>query len=369
MADISQITLPSGSTYTLKDAQARQDIADLTGAVSGGIHFIGETTTNLSDNDTTNPIVIDSKNVTAVAGDLAISGTKEFIWSDISNKWHEFGSTGSLKALAFKDSASGSYTPAGTVSQPTFTGTAQNGLAVSTAASGTTTYTPAGTISQPEFTGTAGNATATYTPAGGVAIATGSGTANYTPAGTVTQPTFTGTEATLAISGGEGTTTYTPAGNVSKPDITITPSTTTINSITAVGTLPELTTTVTNETLTIGFSAGTLPTKGNDTSVMTNASAALDNAPAFTGTGTRLTATYTPAGSVSQPTFSGTGVELTGAFTGTEATITSSYTPSGTVSQPSFAGTGVRLVSEGFTPEGTVSQPTFSGTTDTITVS
>lgn len=367
MADISQITLPSGSTYQIKDAQARQDIETLTGSLSGALHFLGVTTSDIADGSETNPIAIDSKNVTAVAGDIAIKGDKEFVFSEIDNKWHEFGDLGSLGALAFKSSATGSFTPAGSVSQPTFTGTKKTGLTVSPAASGNATYTPAGTVSQPTFTGTAGTASATYTPAGSVTVKAGN-SSNYTPAGTVTQPTFSGTAATIAVSGGTGTTTYTPAGSVSKPNITVTPSTTIVNSITAVGTLPTLTTTVSNENLTIGFSQGTLPTKGSNTTVMTGASAALAATPTFTGTGTRLTASYTPAGTVSQPTFSGTQTALSGTFSGTEATVESSYTPTGTVSQPTFTGTGKRLVVEDYTPAGTISKPTFTGSAGTVTV-
>lgn len=52
----------------------------------------------------------------------------------------------------------------------------------------------------------------------------------------------------------------------------------------------------------------------------------------FTGTGTRLTASYTPAGSVAAPTFTGTAVRLvtgniavpstyTASFSGTAATL------------------------------------------------
>ena len=82
MADISQITLPSGSTYYLKDAKARQDIETLTGSLSGGLHYLGVTTSNISDGSTTNPVVIDSDNITATAGDLVIRGDKEFIFSN-----------------------------------------------------------------------------------------------------------------------------------------------------------------------------------------------------------------------------------------------------------------------------------------------
>lgn len=88
---------------------------------------------------------------------------------------------------------------------------------------------------------------------------------------------------------------YTPAGTNSKPDITVTPTTGTVNSITDVGTLPSATMptyTVENEVLTITagtFNAGTLPTKGEDFSVMTGATAALDAAPEFTGTQATIT--------------------------------------------------------------------------------
>lgn len=141
---------------------------------------------------------------------------------------------------------------------------------------------------------------------------TASGT--YTPSGSVAAPSFTGTEATIE-------STYTPAGSNSKPDITVTPATTTVTSITDVGTLPScthpvLTTVVTGKDLAFvwtdgSFSAGTLPTKGADQIVMTGATAALDNAPVFTGTAGTATATYTPAGSNSAP-----------AFTGSEGTVT-----------------------------------------------
>ena len=366
---ISQITLPNNTTYDIKDAKARQDISDLTGAMSGAMHWVGVTTTALTDGSETQTITVDSKSYTATAGDVVAYGTQEYIWSDVSNTWRDFGSLGSLKALAFKDSASGSFTPSGTVSQPSFTGTENSGVTVSAAGSGDATYTPAGTVSQPTFSGTEVSFSTNFTPSGSVAISTGSGTANYTPAGTVTQPSFTGTEATLVVSGGSGDATYTPAGSVSKPDITVTPSTATVNSITAVGTLPELTTTVSNENLSISFSQGTLPTKGSDTSVLSGVTAALASTPSFTGTGSRLTATYTPVGTVSQPSFSGTAVELTGAFTGTEGTVSGNVTAAGTVSQPTFSGTGARLITAAFTPAGTVSQPTFSGTEGTVTVS
>ena len=164
MADISKITLPSGTTYDIKDAKARELINTLGSPTS----YLGVTTTAITDGATTSPITIGDKSITPKAGDIVAYGSSEFVWSDTESKWREFGSTGSLKALAFKDSASAAYTPAGTISQPTFTGTKA-------------------TIS------------ANYTPAGTVAISKGTGTANYTPQGTVSTPTITVTPNTASV--------------------------------------------------------------------------------------------------------------------------------------------------------------------------
>ena len=78
-----------------------------------------------------------------------------------------------------------------------------------------------------------------------------------------------------------------------------------------------------------------------------------------------MSVTGTPSGTVSQPTFSGDGVQLK--FNGTAMTSTGTFTPAGTVSQPEFTG-GESVVSVTGTPTGTVSQPTFTGTPATITV-
>lgn len=74
---------------------------------------------------------------------------------------------------------------------------------------------------------------------------------------------------------------YTPEGTVGAPTISVTGDTTgTVNSITDVGTLPTFS--VSNEVLTI--TAGTLPTKGSDTTVVTATGTISASAPTFTGT-------------------------------------------------------------------------------------
>lgn len=256
MADLTQITLPSGTTYDLVDAGARELISE----IQAYSDYLGVTTTALTDGATTNPITIGGESVTAKKGNIANYGSAEFIFN--GTEWQLFGDLSALGSLAYKNSASGRTTPAGSVSQPT-------------------------------FTGTQGNVSVSGTPSGSVTISVGTGTANYTP-----------------------------AGSVSKPNITVTPSTTTVNSITAVGSLPSLTFTVSNKNLTIGWSAGSLPTKGSNTTVMTGASAALAAAPTFTGTGAQLTASFSGNSLTSSGNFTPSGTVSKPNFTGTEATVT-----------------------------------------------
>ena len=352
MPEISAITLPSGTTYTLKDSTARA-------ASVGGLSLLGVTTTALTDGATTNPITISGTSVTAVNGNIAIYQNKEFVWVDTDSQWHEFGDTTGLGDLALKDSASGTYTPAGTVSQPTFSGTqatikpkvtAAGSVAISTG-SGTANYTPAGTVSQPTFSGSETTSTGSFTPAGNVTISkAATGTANYTPEGTVSQPTTTVTLNTA--------TKYVAASATGGGSVTA--------GSAASCTLPVLTTSVTNETLTLGWSAGSF-TANTPTAV---------TLPSFSS---QTIATGVQSASTTQPTFTGTGAVLTGTFSGTAGSVSVKGTPSGTVSQPTFSGPGVDLEAtftgtevEGsatYTPAGSVSQPTFSGTQATITVS
>lgn len=155
MPDISKIMLPSGTTYDIKDAVARQGVA-------GGIQFRGFTTTTITDGSTTTSYVVDGVTKTAANGDMVISGNKEFVFSTEDNKWHELGDTTDLGDLAYKDSASGSYTPAGSVTVSVAT-TTNKTATVAPAGSGEATYTPAGSVSAPTISVAANGAGATTT--------------------------------------------------------------------------------------------------------------------------------------------------------------------------------------------------------------
>jgi hypothetical protein len=79
--------------YLLK--QLKAFIAEL---VTKGVSLIGETSTALTDNSTTNPIIVDGESYTAQPNDAVIYGRKEFLFD--GTKWHEFGD---LSGLSSKD--------------------------------------------------------------------------------------------------------------------------------------------------------------------------------------------------------------------------------------------------------------------------
>lgn len=298
-------------------------IAGLTGAM----HFVG-----IKD---VLPAVGESND-----GDVAIVGTTEYVFA--AGEWKELGDEGtlvrktftiagidmvdnitaaelqtalSLKALAYKDSASGSIEVVNGVENHT------------------------------------------YTPEGSVSVTLSQTATQITSSGAITPE-------------GSVTGTVTAAGTVTAPTITVTPSTATVKHIANVGSLPSLTPAsytapslgdaVTSgfavngmianvaegsETLTFTsaataqavtdrgafnagsykaaeFSAGSLPTLGAEQTVVTGITSASATAPTFTGTETAIAATF--AGNEVAVSVSGSydkaAVE-SASFSGTEATI------------------------------------------------
>lgn len=342
MADISKITLPSGTTYDIKDATARAAIDALSGYVTYG----GVTTTVLTDGSTANPISINGENVPAVTGMIVTYQSKEFVWNGTA--WQEFGDLSAMGNLAFADTASASYTPAGSVSLTNGNTT----TTVKQASSGTATYTPAGSITGGTFTGASMTSTGSFTPSGSVSLSNTNKTATVSPASS-------------------GTATYTPAGSVAAPTISVATagSTTTIKNPTSVTVAKTVTAaapgatapsnaityySVTGETLSLyqlGYTTGASITT-SDVTVKTGDASYSANAPAFTGTGVRLV-----TGNISVPS--------SASFSGESGSVSVSGTTTGSVSALGFSGTAVRLVTDN------ISVPTsasFSGTAATITV-
>ncbi len=306
MADLSKITLPSGTTYDIKDATAREMIEDL----SGYTKYLGVTTTELEDGDTTNPIMINGESVTAVTGDIANYQSREFIFNGTA--WQEFGDLSGLGDLAFKDTASGS----GTVEVPkTFS----------------TTITPA--AKEVSVTGTT-SGSVSLTKSNVTVSKAGSGTATYTPQGS---------NASSSVS---GSCSVTPSGSVSAPTISVKTAgaTTSVTGITSVGSMPTYT--VNNETLTI--TGGSTPTAAEAVNCKTGDAAYEATAPTFTGS----SSTGTISGTAAAQTFTGTGARLVtdsevatdASFTGASMTSTGSYTPAAGTASTSVSTTESKTV-------------------------
>lgn len=276
--DIEKITLPNGTTYNIKDSVAREQIATITSGIGGGMEYKGVTTTKLVDGSTETTIVINNSNYTPINGDIVIYEDKEFIFATVghTSTWHEFGSTGSLKALAFKDTASANVTSGGTVSAPTFTGKAK-----SVSVSGNATVT----MPQVEW--------------GVEDVNTGK------------------TSIKTASLGTTDTSVVTPTAKATGTAVSL--NTTSIDAVDSVGSLPSWSASVDGETLSFSFNAGSLPTKAAKTVatgvgsvtqptitcgqlqvIVPNASVSMTS-----------TGSYVPEGTNSTPIFTGTPQTIT----------------------------------------------------------
>lgn len=290
MADISKITLPSGTTYNIKDQGAR----DLIDEMSGYTDFLGVTTTALTDGATTNPIKINNVDVTAKKGNIATYGSAEFIFNGTA--WQAFGDLSGLGDLAFKDTASGS----GTVAVPkTYT----------------TTVTPTTTTKYVAGSATGGGSASKSTVTVSKAA---SGTATYTPEGSVAAPTIS------VKTAGSTTTVKNPTAKTVVTDMAVASPA----SATATGELVYCS--VSNETLTLSKfveTTGASITTANVT--VKNGDAAYQaTAPAFTGTGARLQTDSDVYTTVTMPSFSSQTI----ASGITSATTTTATTENKTVS-------------------------------------
>jgi hypothetical protein len=183
---ISQITLPVevegqlvSTVFDIKDTAARQMIEDLGNA----LYWMGITTTELTDGATTNPVTIEGESVTAEIGGMVSYEGLEFVWN--GSAWQAMGHA-NFGALAFKSSASGSYTPAGSVS-----------VTPAQAADTTASVVPFGAANVPTAFSVA-NEVLTIVP--GTAATAGTAVDVVTASGAVTATAaFVGTAATITV--------------------------------------------------------------------------------------------------------------------------------------------------------------------------
>lgn len=376
MADISKITLPSGTSYNIKDATARSDLAGKISAPSSptsGDILTFNGTTWVADDPPPGAFIATYGTTTAAdiyaahqAGYVCVCtylGITMYLIEVSSTFAHFLGLWGGTAYWVSVSSILGwenGQTAMASLNSPTFAGTPKaptaavgtNSTQIATTAfvanaiasvlSGgvifrgqTTTALTDGSTTNPITIN--GNS---YTAVQGDLVVSGnkefifdgthwielgdldalgdlawkdSASGSYTPTGSVSVSTNSTTNKTATVSkASSGAATYTPEGSVSAPTISVATAgaTTTVNSITDVGTLPSFSATVSNENLTLGFSQGTLPTKGSNTTVKTGDASYTASAPTFTGTGARLV-----TGNIAVPS------SYTATFTGTAATI------------------------------------------------
>ena len=284
---------------------------------------------------------------------------------------------GKLGKLAYKNDATGTINPEGDV-EVTITPVAKivnvTGTGTATATVSVTdgsTYTPAGTIDAPTFTGTATEVTVSGKAAGTVELNVDAAaeTKNYTPTGTVSG-TFKGTEQQIEVQ-------FTPTGDVALEGITVTPTTEEISYLgSADVTMPKMQMEVSGQTLILGWTDGS--TKAGTTKSIVTGVEHGEATAKFTGKQQTVQVPYTPAGELQGLTFAGTGVGIGATFTGGDLNLSGSCTPQGNIAAPVFHGNAVGLeatideVSVTASGEYTPAQPqvsaTFTGNQTTVTV-
>ena len=414
MADISKVNI-GGTTYNIKDRQARLDIESLQNSVTGAMHYIGTTIDPTSIKENSKEVAYvktDDENATTAigfytgtaptattytyngvtynvtykelkAGNVVICGKLEFVYSDTDKAWHEFGSTGSLKALAFKDKASGRYKPKGNVSS-TFSGTAKtvkHTVTNSGSVSASGSFTPEGTVTQGAKTTAAVVASYPGTTSKMVK-ATVHDTPTAKTAALVTDPRLKTVKALTnklvqtSIAGVSGSTTASKASAAS---------------------VAGMTASVADETLTltpqsVSFSNITVPVAATAVSVATGEVSSLGTG-SYVATGVSSTSGDCVIGVEGSRTDVVVGIEagdevevatgeLSPSATGSEV-MTGLGTPTTKtvltdVDNPTFEGSegtvnvtgtnsGVVVADHEITPEGTI-ESTFNGTEETITV-
>ncbi len=220
----------------------------------------------------------------------------------------------------------------------------------------TASYQPKGSVSKPTFNGTA----STHTHAISTEDAT-STTGNYQPKGTITAPTIKSKTISVSVPVPTDLTittntagNYQPKGTISKPNVSWNSkdAKTVVTAISAISpstaTVYTASPTVANEVLE--FVASTVMTGVTGGTV--------------TGTASVIGANSTMQ-LAAAPTFTGTTVAI-GLQSGTVA-ATADF--DFTLNAPTFNGAWAIFENDAatITPSGTISQPTFTGTTETIT--
>ena len=136
---LQTVKLPNdATTYYLNDTEARSAIDAIDQKITGGMHYLGITSTDVKTAPTTQVVSVESTDITAAVGDVVIYGQYEYIWNGTT--WQLFGTPNlndlnGVGAFGYANTGTGSTTPEGTI-----------GFA-DTAVGDTGNYTPDGDVS------------------------------------------------------------------------------------------------------------------------------------------------------------------------------------------------------------------------------
>lgn len=326
---ISEVQLP-GSTdiYEIKDSYAREQIE----ALNNYTDYLGVTTTTLTDGATTNPITINGKSVTAKKGNIVNYSSKEFIFNGTA--WQEFGDLSGLGSLAYKNNATGSFTPTvsktGTVTanNTTLTAAAIPVTLSTTAVTGATSFKAVNNLTSTKAAVTVGyskatsgsvtvDSSATFTgtlTSAVTGVTGGTGTKNTASSLALYSVTtdgislVTGIPSTATATGGAATvgsaTVYGLAASTTKymtdAETLNKESATVLTSVTATTDANNFSATVVDEVLTFTMAAGTVTTTtAGSTSVL---SYTTDITAGGSATATKYTVGKSGATTFTQPT-------------------------------------------------------------------
>jgi len=411
---ISNITVPttanpSGENFEIKDGLAWNKINELVDSVTKVMNFranftnpnayisgnSGPTYKDLyydGSSEETYPYGIPgtedyNPRRNAEPGDIIIVGNVELIWN--GNQWNEFGSTGSLKALAFEDTVKSKYTPKGQVLDgSTYTIDPETGTAIyqvpefhADPVNIITKIKPPTTgnkwtVSVPDYSNENVSFSGSFQPSGNVDIninTYGTGTqGQYTPQGTVSyspNTKFYSSETqnwpvknTLNAGSMPEDAKYVPSGQLNL-NTNIDFNYTDIPKM-VVGSNPSWTATVQNENLTIGWNPGAVTDFRKDeygeldTYSVVNGTNTITTQGNFAGTPVYLSSYGRPYVDAENPTFTGESVYFNGTMAANNnaipVTVTGSITSSATINRTVTAEGSTSFASDNYTPRGSI---------------
>lgn len=310
-ATISAASNTGWAAVTKTKVSVGSELKSIKQTIVNPMHFLGTTTTAISDGSTTNPITIGGVSVTAVSGDIVLYQGKEFIWS--GSKWDEFGSTGSLKAFAFADTGSGtvSYTKptgGGSVTVPNTVDTVTTKYAKIVKKTSGSVATNGSTAAIATLNKTSGTfLTGLGNPSTDTAIK------ELTVTNTTNFLTGLGSPTTASALTGIGAASYGTLATSSAYGVSAL-SNHTVSNVTSLGSLPSWSGSVSEGVLSFSWSAGSLPAKTDYTCsevTRTSFTFATGAITAYTGTGAPTNGVVTAQGTTTSASNFVTGYAAT----------------------------------------------------------